>query len=464
MWATPDVARAGATSARRRRERRIRSFFRHEQMAIKLAVVSAQHHSSQRCCSVATQTGVEVPATVYAATASPVAACAASAASPMGEYVGPAPVVPAPVFGSVAPAPAVTYAAPAPVDGYVAPTSAVTFSAPAPVIGYVAPAPAVTFSAPAPVFEYVAPAPVFGFAPAPAGSFVAPSQQLRPACTAAAVTTGVNLDADVVGSASQVVGSLPHGGPGFHQVHHELIAAVPAVTEFFPMSDDEGAELSAGLRPAPLWEPLPQERIQRHIVEHITDLVRVAPMVQILDAPLPQTGDQLILSFFGALMPDTEQVIDVPKILLDDVPMRAIDRDTQLGEQLVEVPTNPGYVLAIIARSSLRGDRFPPCWRAFLRLPGGGGAGRTQVRDLVVDIPVVGADAGQYLCAVLSENIDELGYVRVAFDAFNVESQVRGRACRTAEARWRFHRCSSWPRLCSTPSTRCVCHRSVAWE
>ena len=74
-------------------------------------------------------------------------------------------------------------------------------------------------------------------------------------------------------------------------------------------------------------------------------------MVQILDAPVPQTGDQLpdILSFFGALMPDTEQVIEVPKILLDDVPMRAAERDTQLGEQLVEVPTNPGHALAVVA-------------------------------------------------------------------------------------------------------------------
>ena len=164
MWATPDVARAGPTSARRRRERRIRSFFRHEQMAIKFAVVSAQHHSSQRCCSVATQTGDGVP---------PVA-CAASAASPMVEYVDPAPVV-APVMEVVAPAPAVTYAAPVPVDGYVAPTPAVTCAAPAPVFGSVAPAPAVTYSAPAPVFEYMALAPVFEFAPAPAGSFVAPS-------------------------------------------------------------------------------------------------------------------------------------------------------------------------------------------------------------------------------------------------------------------------------------------------
>ena len=91
-----------------------------------------------------------------------------------------------------------------------------------------APAPAVTYSVPASVFEYVAPAPVFEFAPASAGSFVAPSQQLRPAYTAAAVTTGVNLDADVVGSASEVVGSLPHGevfaAPVFNQVHQEQLA------------------------------------------------------------------------------------------------------------------------------------------------------------------------------------------------------------------------------------------------
>ena len=56
MRATPDVARAAPTLARRRRERRIRSFFRHEQMAVKMAVISAQHHLAQRCCSIATQT------------------------------------------------------------------------------------------------------------------------------------------------------------------------------------------------------------------------------------------------------------------------------------------------------------------------------------------------------------------------------------------------------------------------
>ena len=159
MRVTPDVARAGPTSARRRRERRIRSLFRHEQMAIKMAVVSAQHHSAQRCCTIATQTD-DLLASSFAATA----------ASPMVEYV--APVSPAPVFGYVAPALAVTYAAPAPVVGYVAPAPAVTYVAPAPVTDDVAPAPSVSYSAPAPVFEYVAPVLVSEYiAPAPAGFF-----------------------------------------------------------------------------------------------------------------------------------------------------------------------------------------------------------------------------------------------------------------------------------------------------
>ena len=241
MRATLDVARATPTSARRRRERRIRSFFRHEQVAIKMAVVTAQHHSAQRCCTIATQT-VDSPSVI--------------------EYV--------------APAPAVTYAAPAPVDGYVAPSPAVTYAAPAPVIGYVAPAPSVTYAAPASVFEYVAPAPVLEYiAPEPAVSFVAPSQQLRPAYTAD--TTGVNLDASVEGSASQVVGSLPHGEmfavPVFNQVHQEQLAGgeipenlveIPVVQELFPAGEATEKfatipvvheQVILGVRPDPLAEP-----------------------------------------------------------------------------------------------------------------------------------------------------------------------------------------------------------------
>ena len=55
--------------------------------------------------------------------------------------------------------------------------------------------------------------------------------------------------------------------------------------------------------------------------------------------------DQLpdIEHFFAALSPDPEQVIEVPKILPLDVPMRAALRVTQLVEQLVEVPTTVSY-------------------------------------------------------------------------------------------------------------------------
>ena len=64
-----------------------------------------------------------------------------------------------------------------------------------------------------------------------------------------------------------------------------------------------------------------------------------------LDVPVPQMVDQLpdIEHFFAALSPDPEQVIEVPKFLPLDVPMRAALRVTQLVEQLVDVPTTVSY-------------------------------------------------------------------------------------------------------------------------
>ena len=44
-----------------------------------------------------------------------------------------------------------------------------------------------------------------------------------------------------------------------------------------------------------------------------------------------------------------EQVIAVPLISLDRVPQRSVIRRPQKAEQLVEVPTEPGYSLAVIA-------------------------------------------------------------------------------------------------------------------
>ena len=80
---------------------------------------------------------------------------------------------------------------------------------------------------------------------------------------------------------------------------------------------------------------------QRHTVEHIADPVPVVPLLHDVE---PQTVEQLpyTLRFFDTLMPDPEQVIEVPKILPEDISVRAVLRDSQLAEQLVEGPTNPG--------------------------------------------------------------------------------------------------------------------------
>ena len=93
-------------------------------------------------------------------------------------------------------------------------------------------------------------------------------------------------------------------------------------------------------------------------MEHITDLVRVAPMVQILDAPVPQTVDKLhdVLQFFDRLSFVPEPVLEVPKIYTEDVPMRAVLRATQLAEQLVEVPTTVSYA-ALLLWQAIHGSR-----------------------------------------------------------------------------------------------------------
>ena len=57
-----------------------------------------------------------------------------------------------------------------------------------------------------------------------------------------------------------------------------------------------------------------------------------------LDVPVPLKGEQL-LRFFDTLCPVAEQVIDVPKIILEDIPARRLCREPQLVDKLVEVPT-----------------------------------------------------------------------------------------------------------------------------
>ena len=101
------------------------------------------------------------------------------------------------------------------------------------------------------------------------------------------------------------------------------------------------ARAGGGL-PAPLSEVAGrQEVLVRHVVEHMAD---VCPVVQTLDAPVPQMVDT-VLEFFRALdLPVDEQVIAVPKISTDRVSQRLVERRLpQIVEQLLEVPTIISY-------------------------------------------------------------------------------------------------------------------------
>ena len=80
-------------------------------------------------------------------------------------------------------------------------------------------------------------------------------------------------------------------------------------------------------------------------------------MLQILDAPVPQMGEQLVdnLRFFDALLPVAKQVIDVPKNFLEDIPSRRLCREPQLVEQLVEVPA---ILFFLRQKVDIRGTHF----------------------------------------------------------------------------------------------------------
>ena len=102
--------------------------------------------------------------------------------------------------------------------------------------------------------------------------------------------------------------------------------------------DRAGGEARVALHGHVPEAPLPQGRVLRHVVGHLP-----APA---LDVPVPQMVDQLpnVVQFLAAqLLVVAEPVIEVPKILPHDIPPRRWCRDTQLVEQLVEVPTTVSY-------------------------------------------------------------------------------------------------------------------------
>ena len=117
-------------------------------------------------------------------------------------------------------------------------------------------------------------------------------------------------------------------------------------------SRDGGRETYYGLRapktassegrPGVLKEPEPPnvvDRVQRHTLEQ---RIEHTPMVQILDAPVPQKVEQLLEVLRRLDIEVPAQVIEVPKISQDSIRERLVDcdlRHPQMAEQLMEVPT-----------------------------------------------------------------------------------------------------------------------------
>ena len=118
--------------------------------------------------------------------------------------------------------------------------------------------------------------------------------------------------------------------------------------QYFAMNVDELP--TAGSRPDRLTKVRPQERVLRRSVEQNVEPLRGVP---VLDAHVPQMVEHVVdvLKIIDRGPP--EQVIEVSKVsLLDVVPLRAALCEPQLAEQLVDVPTSPGYALAVVEGST----------------------------------------------------------------------------------------------------------------
>ena len=115
----------------------------------------------------------------------------------------------------------------------------------------------------------------------------------------------------------------------------------PGAQHFF--LDDDCVPEFGGSRPGRLANVRPQERVPRRIVERIVDSV---PVVPLLHAPVPQLVDSVVevLKIFDNSLPDVEQVIEVPKIILHTVAQRS----SLMAEQLVQVP---GFEHVYVRRS-----------------------------------------------------------------------------------------------------------------
>ena len=77
-----------------------------------------------------------------------------------------------------------------------------------------------------------------------------------------------------------------------------------------------------------------------------------------VDAPVPLMEQQPLVDAFAPHdIQVPEQVIEVPKILIDELPMRTPSRESQLAEQLVEAPSIVSLIEVIRQPVDIPGQR-----------------------------------------------------------------------------------------------------------
>ena len=152
--------------------------------------------------------------------------------------------------------------------------------------------------------------------------------------------------------------------------------------------------------PAPLCEVAGrQDKVVRHVVE---DLGELAPLVQILDLPVPQTVDCVTDALRMLDCPMAEQDIEVPTISCSPCPSRSPILEPQSAEQLVEVPTvlSPTRIALRIAEQIVdtpvprgRGPGFLP-EQSSTAISSSGKRISERTVEQIVDIPSSGGGLG----------------------------------------------------------------------
>ena len=130
------------------------------------------------------------------------------------------------------------------------------------------------------------------------------------------------------------------GGESDEKKYTAKFRKTPPPQAFFQLYDEEDAE--RGVRPGSVFDPVPQGRLVRHVVEH---RIETCPFVQILDAPVPQLGNQVLelLQKIVSSLVEPVQVIEVPKMFMPTRCPRTVLSVPQTAEQLVDVPTMISY-------------------------------------------------------------------------------------------------------------------------